>query len=226
MSRGYVLNEAHLEHELEMVERAGGLLCGVDEAGRGALAGPVVASALVLLDDDLPGLADSKEVTAKRREKLFEQLQTRAIIGVGVVGPADIDRLNILQANFLAMQLALRELTAKLTADAPLTSVLVDGDYLTEQLQQEVVSSGARIFAVVKGDAKVRAISAASIIAKVTRDRLMHAIDSTHPGYGFAANAGYGSPSHLAGLKAHGPSAIHRMTFAPVAAARAALAPT
>lgn len=165
MSRDYLLDEDHLEQELELVARAGGLLCGVDEAGRGALAGPVVASALVLLDDDLPGLADSKEVTAKRREKLFEQLQ------------------------------------------------------------HEVTSSGARIFAVLKGDAKVRAISAASIIAKVTRDRLMHVLDSAHPGYGFAANAGYGSPAHLAGLKVHGPSAIHRMTFAPVAAARAAAAP-
>lgn len=219
MRREYELDDEQLELVLEHCGRAGKAVVGIDEVGRGALAGPVVAAAVMLRGESPAGLADSKVVSPKRREALFEELSHTALVGVGIVEVEVIDRINILQANFLAMQFALQRLATLAGADE-LGSVLVDGNHLTGPLRRDCAALGATIFTVVKGDAKVHAISAASIIAKVTRDRIMKNLDPIHSGYGFAVNAGYGSPFHLAGLMALGPSPVHRQTFAPVAEAR------
>lgn len=225
MVKDYELDDAQLEMVLEQCGLAGKGVCGIDEAGRGCLAGPVVAAAVVLREVAPEGLGDSKAVSAKKRDFLYKQLVESAHFGVGVVGAEVIDQVNILQANFLAMQLALSELASKV-AFGDIGCVVVDGNYLTPRLQRDSARLGATIFTLVKGDAKVAAISAASIIAKVTRDRIMKELDSVHPGYGFADHAGYGSPAHLAALKTLGPCAVHRMTFTPVAAARRAEAAT
>jgi ribonuclease HII len=181
-----------------------GLVAGVDEAGRGPLAGPVVAAA-VILDPRQPiaGLADSKKLTARRREALCEQIQAKALCcSVAEASVAEIDRLNILQATLLAMQRAVAGLRL------PPAKVLVDGNRLP--------TLSVRAEAVVGGDALVPAISAASILAKVHRDRWCARIDATWPQYGFAAHKGYGTAAHLAALRAHGPCEHHRRSFAPV----------
>lgn len=219
MPKHYELDDVGLEQVLEHCGLAGKAVCGIDEVGRGALAGPVVAAAVVLRDAPPAGLADSKEVSRKRREALFEVLSSSAVVGLGIVDVDVIDRINILEANFLAMQVALKKV-AEALGEGDIGSVLVDGNHLTTQLISDSEQLGATIFTVVKGDARVAAISAASIIAKVTRDRMMRDLDPIHPGYGFAVNAGYGSPQHLAGLEERGACAVHRTSFAPVAAAR------
>lgn len=181
-----------------------GLLAGVDEAGRGPLAGPVVAAA-VILDELQPikGLADSKVLTALKREKLFDEIRAKALcFCIAEASPSEIDRLNILQATLLAMQRAVSGLRLKPTL------VQVDGN----RLPKLPVPAEA----IVKGDAKVKAISAASILAKVTRDRQCLAMHETHPAYGFATHKGYPTPEHLAALREHGPSPWHRLSFAPV----------
>ena len=203
MAKDYELDDAQLELVLEQCGQAGKGVCGIDEAGRGCLAGPVVAATVILRGDAPSGLGDSKGLTTKKRDSLYAKLVESAHIGVGVVGPDVIDQVNILQANFQAMQLALRELASKV-AFGDIGSVVVDGNYLTAGLQRDSEQLGATIFTMVKGDAKVAASSAASIIAKVTRDRIMRELDSVHPGYGFADHAGYGSPAHLAALKSLG----------------------
>jgi len=186
---------------------APGLVAGVDEAGRGPLAGPVVAAA-VMLDARRPiaGLRDSKKLTARRREKLFDEIRDKALCCViAEASVEEIERLNILQATLLAMQRAvagLRLLPAK---------VLVDGNRLP-QLPMPAE-------AIVGGDAKVDCIAAASILAKVSRDQWCAQIDQQWPQYGFAAHKGYGTPGHLAALARHGPCPIHRRGFAPVKAA-------
>lgn len=215
--RDYEIDDARLERLLHWCNESGRALCGMDEAGRGALAGPVVAAAVVLLGPPPSGLADSKKMTARRRDQVFDELRHSAVIGIGVVDHDTIDRINILQANFLAMQLAWRQVRAS-RPDVGIASVVVDGNYLTSDLSAECASDGVKIFAMVKGDSKVAAISAASVVAKVTRDRLMSDLEPAHPGYGFAVNAGYGSPAHLDGLRRMGASAVHRRSFAPVAA--------
>lgn len=228
---------AVMDEDLPLI-RARSRVCGLDEAGRGALAGPVVAAAVVFcgeaLDlDPVPGLADSKVLSAKRREALYEALVSAPMvrIGIGVVGPDDIDRLNILQASCLAMELALEQvaLTCESTCESALPvlieSVLVDGNYLSGGMSRRCATRGFELGSVVKGDAKVSQISAASIVAKVTRDRLMVEMDATHPGYGFAVHSGYPSPAHLSRLRELGPSPSHRMSFGPVAALRRAAAP-
>jgi ribonuclease HII len=182
-----------------------GLMAGVDEAGRGPLAGPVVAAA-VILDDRHPilGLNDSKKLTAKRREALFDEIRARALCcAIAEASVQEIDRLNILQATMLAMKRAVEGLRL------PPKIVLVDGNRLP------VLPMQAQ--AIVKGDALVPAISAASILAKVHRDRLCEAMHQQHPMYGFDQHKGYGTAQHLAALQAHGPADCHRMTFAPVA---------
>ncbi|MDO5290025.1 MAG: ribonuclease HII [Pseudomonadota bacterium] len=184
-----------------------GLLAGVDEAGRGPLAGPVVAAA-VILDPRRPidGLADSKKLSPARREQLFAQICDRALCcAIGQASVQEIDRLNILQATLLAMQRAVAGLRL------PPARVLVDGNRLP---QLPMLAE-----AVVGGDAKVPAISAASILAKVHRDRWCQEVDAELPQYGFARHKGYGTAAHLAALRAHGPSAHHRRSFAPVAQA-------
>ncbi|ODS91316.1 MAG: ribonuclease HII [Comamonas sp. SCN 65-56] len=182
-----------------------GLIAGVDEAGRGPLAGPVVAAA-VILDPARPiaGLADSKALTAARREVLFAQIQAQALcFCIAQANREEIDRLNILQATLLAMQRAVQGLT---TTPA---RVLVDGN----RLPVLAIPSEA----IVKGDAKVAAISAASILAKVTRDRWCAQLHSRFPQYGFERHKGYGTAEHLAALAEHGACAEHRRSFAPVA---------
>jgi ribonuclease HII len=181
-----------------------GLMAGVDEAGRGPLAGPVVAAA-VILDELQPikGLADSKALTAAKRERLFEEIRAKALcFCIAEASSEEIDRLNILQATLLAMQRAVAGLRLKPAL------VLVDGNRLPR------LPMAAE--AIVKGDAKVPAISAASILAKVTRDRQCLDMHAAHPEYGFATHKGYPTPEHLAALREHGPSAWHRLSFAPV----------
>lgn len=183
---------------------ASGLIAGVDEAGRGPLAGPVVAAA-VILDNLHPvaGLADSKQLTAKRREQLFDEIRAKALcFAVAQASVEEIDRLNILQATLLAMRRAVEGLRL-----AP-KLVLVDGNRLPVLPM--------RCEAIVKGDALVASISAASILAKVTRDRWCDSCDATYPGYGFAQHKGYGTAQHLANLHEHGPCTEHRQSFAPV----------
>lgn len=180
------------------------LIAGVDEAGRGPLAGDVVAAA-VILDPaaPIPGLADSKALTARRRELLFDQiLETSLCYAIARATVAEIDRLNILQASLLAMTRAVDALQMQPC------HVLVDGN----RLPQWRYSSEA----IVQGDSLEAAISAASILAKVTRDRDMQVMCSRYPGYGFSAHKGYPTRAHLAALKTLGPSAIHRTSYAPV----------
>ena len=184
----------------------GDLLCGVDEAGRGPLCGPVVAAA-VILDPRQPiaGLADSKKLTARRRERLYDEICAKALCcSIALASVAEIDRLNILQATLLAMQRAVAGLRL------PPAKVLVDGNRLP--------TLGVLAEAIVDGDATVPAISAASILAKVQRDRWCAEVDAQWPQYGFAAHKGYGTAAHLAALRAHGACEHHRRSFAPVAA--------
>ena len=182
-----------------------GLVAGVDEAGRGPLAGPVVAAA-VILDDlkPIPGLADSKTLSARQRERLSEAIHARALcFSVAQASVEEIDQLNILQATLLAMRRAVMGLRLKPN------KVLVDGNRLpTLEIMAE---------AVVQGDRKVPAISAASILAKVARDRWCLEIDAEYPLYGFAAHKGYGTAQHLAALQRHGATPWHRRSFSPVA---------
>lgn len=181
-----------------------GLVAGVDEAGRGPLAGPVMAAA-VILDDLKPirGLADSKALTAKQRETLHDRIMERALCyAVASASVEEIDTLNILQATMLAMRRAVDAL--RLVPHR----VVVDGN--------RVPVLRVPVAAVVRGDALVKAISAASILAKVRRDQLLHALHEEHPHYGFAAHKGYGTPEHLEALRRHGPCAAHRRSFAPV----------
>jgi ribonuclease HII len=187
-----------------------GLVAGVDEAGRGPLAGPVVAAA-VILDDLKPikGLADSKQLTAKRREKLFDEIRAKALCcSIAQASVEEIDRLNILQATMLAMQRAVQGLRLKPN------KVLVDGNRLPSL---DVLAE-----AIVSGDALVPAISAASILAKVTRDRLLEELHLQHPAYGFDRHKGYGTVVHLEALQAFGALPEHRRSFAPVARVLAA----
>lgn len=188
------------------------LIVGVDEAGRGPLAGPVVAAAVVLCKPCPEGLDDSKKLSRTRRAELEPQIQTCCAWGLGVVEPADIDRLNIFGATMLAMTLAVARLVEVL-GRAP-EGVLVDGN-LTPVGRCEGWRWPAR--AIVGGDGLEPCISAASILAKEYRDRLMREAARSHPHYGWERNAGYGTPEHLAALRTHGPSPLHRRSFAPVA---------
>ncbi|KPM15712.1 ribonuclease HII [Citromicrobium sp. WPS32] len=190
----------------------GALVVGVDEAGRGPLAGPVVASAVALCKPRPAGLDDSKKLGAPKRSALDEQVRRRCAWGVAVIEPAEIDRLNIFGATMLAMTLAV-ERVAQAMGRAP-DMVLVDGN-LTPSGRCEGWCWPAR--AIVGGDAKEPAISAASIVAKEWRDRLMIAAAREHPHYGWERNKGYGTAEHLSALREHGPCALHRRSFAPVA---------
>ena len=188
------------------------MIVGVDEAGRGPLAGPVVAAAVLLCKPRPAGLGDSKVLSREKRAALEDVIKRRCAWGVGVVEVEEIDRLNIFGATMLAMTLAVEDVCAKLGCD-PL-EVLVDGN-LTPAGRRPEWRWPAR--AIVKGDAKEPCISAASIIAKEHRDRLMRAAAARHPHYGWDRNAGYGTPEHLEALRTHGPTPLHRRSFAPVA---------
>ncbi|MFN4361521.1 MAG: ribonuclease HII [Hylemonella sp.] len=182
-----------------------GLIAGVDEAGRGPLAGPVVAAAVILDDlNPIVGLADSKKLTALRREKLYDEIRAKALCcSIAEASVEEIDTLNILQATMLAMRRAVEGLRLKPA------KVLVDGNRLPVL---DVLAE-----AIVKGDAKVPAISAASILAKVHRDRWCAEVDRAFPQYGFAGHKGYGTAEHMAALRQHGACPQHRRSFAPVA---------
>lgn len=180
-----------------------GAVAGVDEAGRGPLAGPVVAAAVILDIEHIPdGLADSKKLSATKREVLFDHLMSCAHVGIGEASVEEIDSINILQATMLAMTRAVGALT-----QVPV-HVLVDGNRLP---RWDWAAS-----AIVKGDDRCLSIAAASIIAKVHRDRIMTRLHSAHPDYGWDRNAGYGTPDHLNGLRQHGVTHHHRRSFAPV----------
>jgi ribonuclease HII len=180
------------------------LVCGVDEAGRGPLAGPVSAAA-VILDPDCPiaGLADSKKLSARQRDHLAGIIRKSALAwAVAYADVSEIDRLNILQATLLAMRRAVESLTVRPQ------QVLVDGLYCP--------STGIPSRAVVRGDSRIAAISAASILAKTSRDALMLELHERYPRYGFAEHKGYPTAAHLAALREHGVSVVHRKSFRPV----------
>ena len=192
------------------------IVIGVDEAGRGPLAGPVVAAAVVLCKPRPAGLDDSKKLTPAVRALLEERIKRRCHWAVGVVDAAEIDRLNIFGATMLAMTLAVAALCEKLAeqlGSGP-HEVLIDGN-LTPQGRRPEWCWPAR--AIVGGDAIEPCISAASIIAKEHRDRMMRGYALAHPQYGWERNAGYGTPEHLAALRTHGVTPLHRRSFAPVA---------
>lgn len=185
------------EHEYEHL----GYLCGIDEVGRGPLAGPVVACAVILPKDcDILWLNDSKKLTAKKREELYDVILERVVsVGIGMASPERIDEINILQATYEAM----REAVSKLSREPDL--LLNDAVTIPEMTIMQVP--------IIKGDAKSVSIAAASILAKVTRDRLMIEYDKILPEYGFAGHKGYGSKEHIAAIQKYGPSPIHRRTF-------------
>ena len=192
--------------ETVLIQSCGGLVCGVDEAGRGPWAGPVSAGAVILDPDDLPaGIDDSKVLTAERRETLEIEIKARAVAwGVGFASVEEIAELNILHATGLAMCRAIEAMAVQ-----PLAA-LVDGNYRFE-LPCEVQT-------VVGGDGLSLSIAAASILAKTARDRLMIAMDAEYPGYGFASHKGYNAPVHQAALKTLGPCPAHRRGWAPIRA--------
>ena len=177
------------------------VICGVDEAGRGPLAGPVCAAAVILPKDlEIPGLTDSKKLTDKKRRELFPLIQEQAVAyGIGLATEQEIDEINILQATFLAMQRALDQMSVKPDL------ALIDGNRAKD--------FGVPVKTVVKGDSLSANIAAASILAKVTRDNLMVEMAEKYPQYGFEIHKGYGTKAHYAALREAGPSPIHRMTF-------------
>lgn len=195
-----------LDYELNAGRALGQSVAGVDEVGRGPLAGPVIACAVILPEDVsvLPsGLTDSKKLSAKKREIFAATLRECCAYGLGMASVEEIDSINILQATFLAMHRALAALPVQPS------HVLIDGPHLPKNLP-------CRGTPVIEGDAKVLSIAAASIIAKVARDHEMQRLDSAFPGYGWSRNAGYGTASHLAALKQLGVTPHHRRSFAPV----------
>lgn len=178
-----------------------GIVCGIDEVGRGPLAGPVVAGAVILPGDcQILYLNDSKKLTGRRRELLYDEIMEKAVsVGIGVVSQQRIDEINILQATYEAMRQAVGKLTV-------CPDVLLNDAVTIPGLSQKQVP-------IIKGDARSLSIAAASVVAKVTRDRMMTALDEKYPGYGFASNKGYGSAAHIAALKELGPCQLHRRTF-------------
>jgi ribonuclease HII len=179
------------------------MIAGVDEAGRGPLAGPVVAAAVILCDSTIEGLDDSKKLSPKRRGELEALILKHCRVGVGLATVEEIDTLNILWATMLAMTRAVEALSVEPA------HILVDGNRLPRWRYPAE--------AVIGGDAIHPCISAASIIAKEHRDRIMVAADGEHPGYGWASNKGYGCPHHLTALREKGPTPLHRRSFSPVA---------
>jgi len=181
-----------------------GVIAGIDEAGRGPLAGPVVASAVILDINNIPdGLNDSKKLTAKKREILFDEIYKSAQVRVGIATVSEIDEINILNATFLAMQRAV-------TALPSLPDIaLIDGNRISKTFP-------CKCECIVKGDTKSLSIASASIIAKVTRDRIMQKLAEAHPHYGWHKNAGYGTKEHLQAIDKHGITDEHRRTFSPI----------
>lgn len=206
----YRKQEAKLQEEIARTEAMSrfereyesyGYICGIDEVGRGPLAGPVVAGAVILpKEEQILYLNDSKKLSEKKREELYDVIMEKAIAtGIGIVSPARIDEINILQATYEAMRIAISNLSVK--PDVLLNDAVTIPEVAIPQVP------------IIKGDAKSVSIAAASIIAKVTRDRLMVEYDKVLSGYGFAGNKGYGSAAHIAALRELGPTPIHRRSF-------------
>ena len=194
-ARMYQLQQYEREYENE------GLICGIDEVGRGPLAGPVVAGAVILPKNcEILYLNDSKQLSAEKREQLYDVILEHAVaVGIGIVSPQRIDEINILQATYEAMRQAIGKLN-------PQPAVLLNDAVRIPQVAIQQVP-------IIKGDAKSVSIAAASIVAKVTRDRMMEQYEEVFPGYGFARNKGYGSKEHIEALQTMGPTAIHRRSF-------------
>lgn len=190
-------------HEFEDKYSEYEYIAGIDEAGRGPLAGPVVAASVILPKDcEILYLNDSKQLSAKRRDELFDEIKQKAIAyGIGIVSQGRIDDINILQATYEAMREAIGQMSEKQNPDL----LLVDAVHIPDVNIKQV--------GIVKGDAKSVSIAAASILAKVTRDRFMVEMDKLYPEYGFASHKGYGSKSHIEAIKKYGASPIHRQTF-------------
>lgn len=200
---GYEKELARLDIMLSFERKYAGrqAICGIDEAGRGPLAGPVVAAAVILpKETKILYLNDSKQLSHKRREELYDEIMEKAVsVGVGIVNAERIDEINILQADYEAMRIAVNKLN-------PVPDILLNDAVIIPGLGMEQIS-------IIKGDAKSLSIAAASVIAKVTRDRMMEAYEELYPQYGFAANKGYGSQAHIGAIKKYGPCPIHRRTF-------------
>src|SRR5262245_38569378 len=194
----------HFIYESRLLKTLAGPICGVDEAGRGPLAGPVVAAAVILDRKRVPkGLNDSKQLDEETREELFPQILEMAVaVGVGEASVGEIDLVNIRQATHLAMARAVRALAI------PAEFALVDGN--------DAPALPCKCDTLVGGDGRSLSIAAASIVAKVTRDRLMIRLHDEHPGYNWCSNKGYGTPEHYSGLKLHGVTVHHRRSFAPI----------
>ena len=190
------------EIETKLYEEGTHYICGIDEAGRGPLAGPVVVAAVIMPKDSfIEGVNDSKKVSEKKREKRYEELTSTAIAwGVGIIDQKEIDDINILQATKKALTMSLQSLAIKPNL------ILVDA-------LKDIDTLGIPYQSIIKGDAKCYSIAAASIIAKVTRDRIMRQWDELYPEYGFEKNKGYGTAIHIATLKEYGPCPLHRKTF-------------
>ena len=208
--RKYQKQEEKLEQERQRLEQmreyehcyaACKWICGIDEAGRGPLAGPVVAGAVILPEDcEILYLNDSKKLSAKKREELYDEIMEKAIAtGIGMASPARIDEINILQATYEAMREAIHNLG--IMPEILLNDAVTIPDIAIAQVP------------IIKGDAKSASIAAASIVAKVTRDRMMKEYDTIYPGYDFAKNKGYGTKAHIEGIKKQGICDIHRRTF-------------
>jgi len=192
-----------LLHEKDLNRSGYRFIAGVDEAGRGPLAGPVVAAAVILKTFSFEErIDDSKKLSAKKREKAYGEIIKKSVFGIGIVDEKTIDRINIYQATKRAMSMAISDLKA------PPDYVIVDG--------KMKIATKCPIKCIVGGDSKSLSIAAASIIAKVTRDRIMLRYDKVYPQYGFAHHKGYGTKSHMVALREHGPSPIHRFSFNPV----------
>lgn len=203
MSKARPIKGPHHRYERQILAQGLSPVCGVDEAGRGPLAGPVVACAVILPEKGAPrGLDDSKNLTEAAREKLMSRILARCEVGIGMAEPEEIDRMNILAASLMAMSRAVAALPR------PPAHALIDGNRSPILPCQHTL--------IIKGDAKSRSIAAASIVAKVTRDRLMNAAHIRFPGYGFAQNKGYPTAFHREAVKSLGPCPLHRRSFAPL----------
>ncbi len=190
------------EKENELRKRGFNSICGIDEAGRGPLAGPVVVASVIMpVESNIEGVNDSKKISEKKREKLYEQILDEAIsYGVGIVGQDEIDEINILNATKKGLTMSLQELTVK-------------PDLIIVDALNHIDTMGIPYESIIKGDAKCYSISAASIIAKVTRDRIMREWDKVYPEYGFERHKGYGTSAHIEAIKEYGLCPIHRRSF-------------
>ena len=190
------------QYECELRSKGYKYICGIDEAGRGPLAGPVVVASVIMPENSMiEGVNDSKKVSEKKREKLYDLILSEAIsYGVGIIGQDEIDEINILNATKKGLTISLQELTQK-------------PDLIIVDALNNIDTLGTKYESIIKGDAKCYSIAAASIIAKVTRDRIMREWDKVYPQYGFVAHKGYGTVAHIKALKEYGSCPLHRKTF-------------